>query len=163
MAGSLLEPGSLVRAAKRCGVALAEPTASQICALLEVSRGISLMGPREQTQALARSILGCAVDAGAAHGFFKVKSGVSVSEMMLPVDNDDWLLFEDLTADELERLLRPLVNLITAEPKSLSGGIRAAQPSWRALLAHEPTPEQMLPRIQPDLRRHFPLVEIAEV
>jgi hypothetical protein len=149
MAASLLEPSSLLRAAKRRSVTLAEPTALQICALLEVSRGITLIGSRERVQCVANAILGCAIDAGAARGMLKVKSGVSVADVLAAAERRDWLLFAHLPAEELERVLRPLADLI-------------GDASWRALVMHEPTAGQTLPGLERDLRRHFPLVEIVE-
>jgi hypothetical protein len=145
MAGNLLEPGSLLRAAKRRGVALSEPTAVQICALLKVSRGITLVGPLVRAGQLARAVLDSAIEVGAAHGSFEIRVATDLTDVMNAAARQDWLLLEEISGEELERVLRSL----------------ASEGSGRVVLVHEPTPGQMLPPIPHDLRRHFPLVETA--
>jgi hypothetical protein len=162
MAGSLLEPRSLMRAAKRYGVRLQATQADQICALLEVSRGITVIGRGAQIGQLADAIVDSASESGASRAALRFTPELTDDEVLLALQRGEWLVLGSLSGEELQRVVWSIARLIAAEGGKFPRSTSEERPAWRVVLTHEPTPGRMLPPIPRELRRHFPLVKIGE-
>ena len=157
MSGQLLEPRLLMRAARQHQFVLSERRANQLSALLETSRGVTLIGPEQRGRDLARIILETAAKTGASTGMIEVEQQRARADVRQEVGQDRWLLIEGVEPYPLSQLVRHLEPLL-----DLPGRRRMRRrPDWRVLLIHQPTQERRLP-LPPDLMRHFPLFDVSE-
>jgi hypothetical protein len=155
MAGQLLEPRLLMRAARQHQFALSERRANRLSALLETSRGVTLVGPEPSGLTLARLILAVAVNSGACVGTLEVNKQSLPVQLRQAIERGKWLLVAGVEASALARLFRELEPYfeVRIRPNVHQKG------DWRAVVVHEPTREQRLP-LPADLMRHFPLFDL---
>src|SRR5688500_4130467 len=137
MSGQLLEPRLLMRAARQHQFALSEPRASQLSALLETSRGITLIGPRPNGLSLARLILDSAVSSGAGAGIREVGQP-SIAGVRRVAGKGRGLLLVGVEVSALAGLVTELEPYLDVPGRS----DRCRRPDWRALLLHEATEEK---------------------
>lgn len=157
MSGQLLEPRLLMRAARQHQFALSERRANQVSALLETSRGVTLIGPEPRGSILARIILETATKTGASTGVIEVKQQPDTSEVRQEVGHGRWLRVEGVNLRRLTHLVSDLEPLLEVPARPWM----CRRPDWRVVLIHEPTPERRLP-LPSHLMRHFPLFDVSE-
>ena len=156
MSELLLEPRLLVRAARQHQFTLSKQRADRLSALLETSRGLTLIGPEKLGSDLARIILEAAARTGASTGVVEAKQRPGLAEVRDELGQGRWLLIEGVEPCPLTQLFRdlgPLLN-VSERPRMRT------RPDWRVLLVHEPTPERRSP-LPSALMRHFPLFDVS--
>jgi len=158
MSGALLEPRLLVRAARHRRLTLSDRQAKQLSALLETSRGITVVGQRSSSAELARLLIDTAVDVGMATGTFTVDAASTISDVRQSIERGEWLLAVDVQPSRLSVLIKALEPTLAVRAKERTP--RSA--TWRFLVVHDPTRRKRLP-VPLDLMRHFPLFDAEEV
>jgi len=156
VSGQLLEPRLLMRAARQHQFALSERRANQLSALLETSRGVTLIGSEPRGLILARATLDTAVKTGACTGILEVVH-FSTANLQREVAKGRWLLVAGVEASVLAGLVRDLEPYLEVQGRPHM----PRKSDWRAILVHEPTRERRLP-LPSDLMRHFPLFDVSE-
>lgn len=158
-----LEPSSLARAIEAVELRLPGPTVHHVCAALETSRGLALLGSPTSTGRLAQAIAEVAQESGFAAGLLRLSEPVAVEAIVERLQLGSWLFVEELSVHFAEPLVQSLAHMLDLrdEPRTIGGW--AWSRTWRLLVAFEPTVEQRLPPIPVQYRRHFPHVEVREV
>jgi hypothetical protein len=156
MSGQLLEPALLMRAARQHQFPLSERRANQLSALLQTSRGVTLIGPKPTGLILARVILETAVKSGACTGIIEVAHSLAAN-LRREVAKGRWLLVAGVEVSALAGMVRDLEPYLEVQARPYM----RRKSDWRAVLIHEPTRERRLP-LPSDLMRHFPLFDVSE-
>jgi hypothetical protein len=158
----LLEPSSLLRVAETLAFRLSPTVAQHICALLQTSRGITLVGAQPETILLAQAIAETAKAGGVVRGMFSVPAGSGVETVIEHLQAGEWLVLEQPSAEAIA-LLEQLIRGRAADLAHLEAGAPWAPDVWRVVVTHEPRRGEPLPPFPLDLRRHFPLVQVPQV
>jgi hypothetical protein len=133
-----------------------------VCAALETSRGVALLGTSSATVRLAQALGEVAQESRYAAGLYRLSEPATVELVVGRLQLGEWLFVEEPSVPVIERLLYSLAGMLDlrAEPPTVARWI--GWDTWRLLLAFEPRGDQRLPPIPIDQRRHFPLVEVQE-
>jgi len=151
-----------MRAIEAVQLRLPESTVDLICAALETSRGVVLLGPSSATRRLAQELGDQAQHAGYAAGLYSLSEADTVEIAIGRLHLGEWLFLEALSAPVTEPLLSSLAGVLDLRAERPSARAWIESPTWRLLLAFEPRCDQRLPPIPVGQRRHFPLVEVQE-
>jgi hypothetical protein len=157
-----LDSSSVMRATEAVKLRLHESTVSLVCAALETSRGVVLVGSLSTTGRLAQALGNEAQRAGYAAGLYRLAESDTVEIAVRRLQLGDWLFLEELSAPVIEPLLSALAGMLDLRAELSTARAWIESPTWRLLLAFEPQCDQRLPPIPVDRRRHFPLVEVQE-
>jgi hypothetical protein len=151
-----------MRAIEAVQLRLPKSTVNLVCAALETSRGVLLLGPSSATGRLAQSLGEEAQHAGYATGLYRLSEADTVDVALGRLQLGEWLFVEELSASVIQPLLSSLAGVLDPreELPTARAGIKSA--TWRLLLAFEPRCGKRLPPIPVSRRRHFPLVEVQE-
>lgn len=159
-----LQPTLVAGALEAVDFRQSESTVHQVCAALEVSRGLVLLGSSPGPRRVAEAIAEVAKEAGLARGLLRLSEPTHVETAISRVQQGDWLLIDEPSVDVLDAFLEALGTVIDIHEHQRIDHRRSQVllGTWRAIVTYEPTIERRLPPIPQEHRRFFPLVHVRQ-